>query len=140
MGLVSFVFTKFDAEKKKELQKGMQLKQDIIIKGVKVKKVGKTGEVIEIDFGARVDYSPDIARISIEGAATFVESPEDTKTIKASFDKNKKLPAKWGVNILNIILIRANIKILMLSQDLNLPPHIGMPTIGANHKVSEYIG
>ena len=141
MGLVNFGFKKISAERIKDNIKGAQAKQDLVLKNIGFRPVGKNkDELIELEFVMSVEYNPGIAKLVLEGVATFVESAENTALLKESYKKTKKLPAKWGLNMLNIVLIRSNIKLLALEQEINVPPHMQMPTLGAKAKVSDYIG
>lgn len=142
MSLVNFHFTKVEAERHNAEVKSYKIKQDLTISSVDITKVGKsTNEIIIVGFRIAVNYIPDFATLVLEGKATFVESPEGLKAIKDSYTKTKKLPGKWGIQVMNVILLRSTVRLLALAQDINVPPHIQLPMYSPKtKKANDYIG
>lgn len=142
MGLVNFHFTKIEAERHAVEVKSYKIKQDLTISSVELNKVGKSAnELVVVGFRVAVNYVPDFATLVLEGKATFVESPEGLKAIKESYTKNKKLPGKWGIQVMNVILLRSTVRFLTLAQDINVPPHIQLPLYTPKtKKANDYIG
>ena len=142
MSLVNFHFTKIEAERHAVEVKSYKIKQDLTVSSVEIAKAGKAAnEVITIGFRVKISYVPEFATLALEGKAVFIEPPEGLKLIKESYTKNKKLPAKWGLQVMNIILLRSTVKLLTLAQDINVPPHIQLPMYTPKtKKANDYIG
>lgn len=143
MALIRLNFTKINAERKKFEKKEYKVKQDLVIKNVTITSLGQSKDsgVITVDFAVKVSYAPDFAEIVLEGLAAFTEPPEGMKLIKETYEKKKKLPAKWGMDAMNVIMLRSHVKILQIAQDIGVPPHIQLPIYASNAKKStDYIG
>ncbi len=131
MPIVGFNYTKILVEKKKPIRENIKVKNDMSISNIKKAEIAiaKQEGVLQVDFTYSADYQPNIAYLEIQGNLLFLDTPEETNKTLETWKKNKKLPSSIARQILNAILIKCSVKALSLSQDLNLPPHIRLPTI-----------
>lgn len=78
------------------------------------------------------------------GHVDYVGPEKEVKKMLADWKKDKRnLDFESVRTILNLVLIKCNIKALELSQQVNLPPHLAMPLMGkqeAKKGAEQYIG
>ena len=132
MPIIASNFDKFVAEKKKTLE--APIKVDSGVKIIDIKKeelnVGGTAEaVLKIDYDFTVKYDPKQAEIVIEGHLLYAESTKKVEEILKNWKKTQKFDPEVAQLIMNNILIKCNIKALLLSQEIGLPPHIRLPMV-----------
>ena len=132
MGIISFGFTKIDAEKKGVAKGGGNVNSNVQIKDVKDSDISfgsKKESGIKIDFEYSAKFNQNIGHVILEGSIIFMDDIKKIKEIKDSFKKSKKLPDKVMGVVLNTILARSNIEALLISRELNLPPTMPMPRV-----------
>jgi len=142
MPIVGFNYDKISIERKNQIKQNISVKNDMKIEDIKQVKIPiakKEEEVLQFNFRYSTEYRPNIAHIEIKGHILFLDKLEETKKIMNEWKKTKKLPANIMGQIINTILIKCGIKALSLSQDLNLPPHIRIPTLAPKVKKEDYI-
>jgi hypothetical protein len=61
-----------------------------------------------------------------------IESKESKEVLKQW--KDKKLPEEFRLNIFNVILKKVSLKALQFEEELNLPPHIPLPSFKPSDK------
>jgi hypothetical protein len=130
MKVVGFNFTKMSVEKLKEGDGEFKIKTGIEvpeINPVKVNFLKGEEELIEAKFLYTVNYTPDIAKVELEGGIIFSLESKLAKQILKDW-KKKKLNENFRVGLFNIISRKASLKALELEDELNLPLHISMPT------------
>ena len=81
----------------------------------------------------------------MNGYLNYLDKEEELNKLTGQWKKEKKLPVGMTSLVLNTVLTRANIKALMLSQEVNLPPQIQLPKAVPSEMVEEvkkedYIG
>ena len=143
MPVVGFNFDRILVEKMNPIKKGIQVKNNMSIKNVEQQELllgDKKEDVLKFSFEFSSNYEPKIGLVSIKGHILFLDKPEDIKKIMADWKKKKNIPQSLTAHLLNMVLMRCNVKTLILSQEVNLPPHIRLPTINPKSKSSEYIG
>lgn len=143
MPIVGFNFDKIVVEKTNPVSGNVQVKNDMSIKEVDQQELilGKKKEdVLKFSFEFSSKYEPKIGLVSIKGHILFMDESAEIKKIMDGWKKKKFLPQVLMTHLLNTVLVRCNVKTLILSQDVNLPPHIRLPTISPKSKASEYIG
>lgn len=144
MPIVGFNFDKILVEKLNPIEGQVKVKRDLLIKDIKKQELSlgskKKEELLKFDFEFSVKYEPKIGNIIIDGHILFIDEPSELKKIFDSWKKNKDLAPNLMALLLNTALIRCNIKALSLIQDINLPPHIQLPTINPKSRASDYIG
>lgn len=143
MPIVGFNFDKITVEKTNPIKGRVQVKNNMAIKNVEQNELilGKKKEnVLKFSFEFSSKYEPDIGLIDIKGHILFMEEPDEVKKIMDGWKKKKFIPQDLMAFLLNTVLVRCNIKTLVLSNDVNLPPHIRLPTISPKSDASQYIG
>jgi len=143
MPVVGFNFDKMSIERISPIKAGISVKNDLSIKDVKKEEVNigaKKESAIKFDFEFSSSYEPKIAKIILQGHILFMEDEKELKKILDDWKKKKDIDKKIASQIINMALIKSNIKALHLSQDMNLPPHIRLPTINPQSNAKDYIG
>lgn len=143
MPIVGFNFDSINIEKKGHIKGRVQVKNNMSIKNVEQQELifGKKKEdVLKFSFEFSSNYEPKIGVIDIKGHILFMESPAEVKKIMDGWKKKKIIPQDLMGFLLNSALVRCNIKALIYAQEVNLPPHIRLPTIKPRSDVNQYIG
>lgn len=143
MPIVGFNFDRIMVSKHKQIEPNMQIKQDVAIVDVKEEKL-PTGsanlEGLKFDFKFTLNYEPKVGETNISGFIYYLEDSKQVKEIIKSWKKDKSIPKPITAEIINMVLYRCSIKALMLSQEVNLPPHVPMPRVSEKSKAKDYIG
>jgi hypothetical protein len=135
--IVGFGFTKLSAEKNANSKGKIEINNNVTIKSVEEADVplGRDKQAaLKIVFNFISKYSPDMGSINFEGEIIYMADGKKGKEIVASWKKDKKLPKDLMAPILNTVLTRCNIKALILSQEVNLPPPIPLPKVSLEPK------
>ncbi len=144
MPIVGFNFDKILIERIKPVEGQVRVKRNMSIKDIKKQELAlgpkKKEELLKCDFEFSINYEPGLGNIMITGHILFMEDPPELKKLFDGWKKNKELPPNLTSLLLNTALLRCNIKALGLIQDVNLPPHMQLPTINPKSKASDYIG
>jgi len=131
MKIIGFNFNKISIERFSDKLKDLKINSNIDIKNVaqlKQELFHTKEEIIEVKFGYGVDYSPNIAKISLAGnIILLVDSKTAKKFIKEW--KNKKIPEEHKLTIFNVVMKKANLKSIQLEDEMNLPLHINLPSV-----------
>jgi len=143
--IVNFVFDKISAEKTGKIVGNVNINHNFNIKGVEKTDISFQGSkpALKILFDFKVDYEPKIGNIEMNGHIIYYESEEEINKVMDLWKKEKKLSMGLTTLVANTILSKANVKALMLSQEVNLPPQIQLPKVTpakSDSKRSEYIG
>jgi len=142
MPVIGINLRQIDARKIKEITGAVKVDNSTNLKDVKEQELpvlGRKGLVIGFEF--KSDYilnNKSVAEIIIEGDVLFVDEKQD-EVLKYWKDK-KKLPEDVNLQAINTVLRRCLIKALDLSQELQLPPPIGLPFASKKSEDSRYIG
>ena len=142
MPIVGFNFDKSLVEKSNKITGPVQVKNDMQIVCVNKEKVElnkRSDETLRVDFAFTSKYEPNLGKMLFNGHILYIDEPNELKKLFDSWAKEKKIPPQLMTQIINTILVRCTIKALAYSQDVNLPPHIRLPTIMPKVKVSDYI-
>tara|TARA_Y100000310_G_scaffold318969_1_gene373663 strand:- start:755 stop:1207 length:453 start_codon:yes stop_codon:yes gene_type:complete len=150
MPIVGFNFDKFHVERKKPLEPPIKVDSGIKILDVKKEDLelsdGKKQSVLRFDYDFTVTYAPNQAEILINGHLILFEPKEKLESILGEWKKTQKFDVEITQMVMNNILLRCNIKALLLGQEVGLPPHIRLPVVqpsqkpDASKKAEEYIG
>ena len=130
MKVIGFNFTKISVEKLKESGGDFKIKTGIEIpeiNQVKENILKGNEELIEAKFIYSVNYTPDIAKVELEGGIVFSLEPKLAKQILKDW-KKKKLNEDFKYALFNIISRKSSLKALELEDEMNLPLHISMPS------------
>lgn len=130
MAIIGTTFGKIVAERKKGFVPNTKIETRPSIKEVKrteISGLGPNVEALEIEFGLESAFEPDVGNINIEGSILY--ATEDAKKLESSWKKDKNLPDVMKVELLNHILKKASVQALMLSDTLQLPPIVRLPSV-----------
>ena len=125
--LVGSKFTKLDAERKQNFTGKLTLNTNIKIK--KLEKTEELKDTLKISYSFEVDYG-DLGGITIEGILFISTNSKLIKDLLKSWN-NKKFDTPEHIQITNLIIQKASIKAFELEEELGLPIHIRLPTLGA---------
>jgi len=145
MGIVSFVFEKMSAEKTGRITDKVDINHNFNITNVEKTEVVIEGKkpALKLSFDFNVNYEPNIGNISMNGNLVYFDKEEEITKLLAQWKKSKNLSIGITSLVANTILLKSNIKALMLSQEVNLPPQIQLPKVvpSESKKVEgDYIG
>ena len=111
---------------------------------IKVNSTPKISEMKEVDipslkkkalslgFEFVTKYEPPIGEIKLKGELIYLA--EKNAPILAQWKKNKSMPEKVSVEVLNHLFRRCLLKMANLADDLQLPPPINIPIARAQPK------
>ena len=131
MRLVGFNFNKINIEKFSDKIEDLKINTDMGISEINEVKSDffKTKEeLIGIKFTYGINYDPDFAKIELVGDVLLAIESKMAKDILKQW-KNKKIPEDFRIILFNIILKKSNLKALQLEDEMNLPPHISLPSL-----------
>ena len=131
MKIIGFNFNKVCIERFSDNLKGLKTSTSIDIENVKQLKqelFHTKEEVIEVKFSYNVNYSPDIAKISLSGHIILLIDPKTAKKFTKEW-KNKKIPEEYKFIIFNVIMKKSTLKSIQLEDEMNLPLHISLPSL-----------
>ena len=144
MPIVGFHLEKTLAERNQKLQKGMKATHNITITSVQNENIemGKSTKKpgLKFSFEYGVDYQPKIGKVSIEGSILYLDDEKVVKGILDGWKKNKNINQEFAAQILNTAIVRCTIKALSMAQEVNLPPHMPIPTVTPKSREQNYIG
>lgn len=132
MKLLGFNFSKISGEKNSIEFKNHKIETNVDISEIKVvdSSLLTSNEVVmAVNFTFSLRYVPDIAKMIFEGSILISEDSKTSKELLKDWEA-KKLPAGFKLNIFNIVLKKCHIRALSLEEELNLPTHIKLPTLG----------
>jgi len=137
MTIVSFNFTKIEAEKK-EVSKGkINISNNVTIEKVEEKDLSlgsQKQKVLNFTFQFTSKYSPDAGNIKLVGNVLYMEDSKKVKEVLDDWKKDKKLPKDIMTKVLNVVLNKSNVQALILSDHVNLPPPIPLPKVQTQPK------
>src|SRR3989338_7332504 len=137
MTIISFNFTKIEAEKKETGKGKINISNNVAITDVGEKDLSLGNEkqkVLSFTFEFTSKYEPNVGSIKLVGDVLYMDESKKVKQILDDWKKDKKLPKEIMAGILNTILNRSNVQALILSQDVNLPPPILLPKVQVEQK------
>ncbi len=143
MPVLSIEFNKILVERYKQLEPPIKIESNLKITDIKKDSftlAQKKEPVLLLNFEFSLDYAVKQALLLITGIIVYHSSPKEIEKLFNEWQKNKKFDPDIMQEILNTILIRCNIKALLLSQELGLPPHIHLPLIQKKPAPNDYIG
>jgi hypothetical protein len=134
MPIIGLNFDKIGAKKDNKITGKIQIKNNVDIKNVEQEKlsVSSSDDILKISFEFKSSYEPEVGAIQLNGHILYMDDPKKIDGIMEEWKKNKSLGKEISPLIINSILAKCNIKALILSQDINLPPHVRLPALKAN--------
>lgn len=140
MAITGIVFDKFLVERLKDIEAPLKINSNISVTDVgREKSPEKDKASLRFDFVFGLDYTPKQAVVELRGHLLFAEKEKEIDRIYSGWKKTKKIDPSLMEKVMNAMLFRCNIKALLLSQELGLPPHIRMPTLAARGRAN-YMG
>tara|TARA_Y100000310_G_scaffold326956_1_gene392604 strand:+ start:963 stop:1433 length:471 start_codon:yes stop_codon:yes gene_type:complete len=130
MPVTGFTFTKIQADRKGgKVTKELDIKPNITIKNVEEDKEQSQGEdkVLKVDFLLDVNYEPDVAAIIIGASVSYTDKAKIIDDVLKKQNEDKKVDDKIINETLGIFQINAHIKVLELTRQMSVPPHIRLP-------------
>jgi hypothetical protein len=134
MPVIGLSFSSIQAKKEGgAIQQEVKVNSTPMIQNVKEVTVPTlTKKALSIQFEFLTRYDPGFATISIEGSIMYLA--DKNKPILDEFEKNKRLPEKTSLEILNYLFRHCLLKASILADDLQLPPPMPMPKITPKKK------
>lgn len=132
MTIVGFNLNKILVEKKGPIKGKVNIGNNVKITNLEEQdlNLGKAkAKGLKYSFEFVSKYEPGIGEIKLNGDVLSIEDEKKVKELIASWKKDKKISADVMTVLLNTILSKCNIKALILSQEINLPPPIPMPKV-----------
>jgi len=131
MAIVGLSFNSLDAKRDKEQRIRAEIKVNSVprinnVKEVTISTLGNK-KVLSMAFEFVTNYDPRVGEIKIGGDLLYMT--EDNKKLLKQWEKEKKLPEKPSLEILNYLFRRCLLKVSNIAEDLQLPPPLPMPTI-----------
>ncbi|QQG39538.1 MAG: hypothetical protein HYS81_04120 [Candidatus Aenigmatarchaeota archaeon] len=141
MPVVGIGIRKIEASRNELSERGMGVGQSPHVKDMKKTKIDALGaEGLEISYEYVFDYKGAdrkklIANITFSGEAVYLpEKGDDLEELLAKWKKEKRVPSKIFVPVVNTIIRRCVSRALVLAEDLNLPPPINIPIVRIEKK------
>lgn len=134
MSIVSISFSKIEAEKSKPTQGKVNVVNNVGIKKLEKAslQMGNTKQdSLKFSFEFSSKTEPSIGSILIEGDVIFVAEKQVVEDAVKAWDDKKPIDQELLTPVLNGILKRCNVEALVLSQTMNLPSPIKLPTVSA---------
>ena len=135
MTVISFNFTKINAERNKGARGKLNISNNVSIKEVKIfdLKLGKNEEkALKFDFKFEAVYDPKIGNIELLGEVVYLGKEETIKEAEKQWKKDKKVPKEIIEEVMSGILSKCNIEALLMSREIGLPPPIPLPKVKSN--------
>ncbi len=132
MTIIGFNFKEISVARKEGIKGKINIKNNVAISDVKEQDLNlgdKKQSALRFVFEFSSVYEPDFGTISLIGDLIFMESSAKTKEIIDEWKKNKRVSKDIMAGILNSVLTKCNIEALILSQAVNLPPPIPLPSV-----------
>jgi hypothetical protein len=130
MRIIGFNFTKIDAEKFSNNLKGLKISTNIDISDIKEVNADffkSKEDLIVIEFSYTINYSENIAKLYFKGNMILSLDPKEAKELLDKW-KNKEISENLRLTIFNTILKKSTLKAISVEEELNLPPHIPLPS------------
>jgi len=131
MRVVGFNFSKINIEKFSDKIENLKINTNMGISDiieVKPDFFKTKEELIGIKFTYNINYDPDFAKIELVGDVLIAVELKIAKDILKQW-KDKKIPEDFRIILFNIILKKCNLRALQLEDEMNLPPHISLPSL-----------
>lgn len=134
MSIVSISFSKISAEKHKPIQGKVNVANNVAIK--KIEKadfvIGDTKQdCLKFSFEFTSKTEPEIGEILFTGDVIFLAKKETVTETIETWEAKKPLQAEIITPVINAVLKKCNIEALVLSQTINLPAPLKLPSVSA---------
>lgn len=144
MPIVGFNYDDISASKGEKIDiANLKIDHALNIKNVSIEQTtlaDQKQDLMKFSFEFVIDYQPSYGKITLQGHILYTDDNKKLKEVEKQWKKDKKLPEDVTQLILNTILIRSNVKSLMLAQEIGLPPHIPLPIVRPNQAMPQAQG
>lgn len=140
MTILGFNFNEIKVSKKEGVKGNINIKNNVAIVDIKEQDLNlgdKSQSALKFAFEFSSKYDPNVGEIILGGDVLFMESSDKTKKMLEDWKKSKKVPKDIMAGILNTVLSKCNIEALVLSQKVNLPPPIPLPSVRTEEKAEK---
>ncbi|MEK6864373.1 MAG: hypothetical protein AABX27_03720 [Nanoarchaeota archaeon] len=132
MAIAGINFDKILVEKLKPIEAPLKINSNLSLTDItKEKDTEKGSALLRFDFVFNLDYSPKQAVVEIKGHIFLRDKEKQVDDIISTWKKTKKVSPALAEQVVNVALLKSNIKALILSQEFGLPPHIKFPTVAS---------
>lgn len=132
MVIVGFGFSKMMVERTSPIKGKVNIKNNVGIKSVEKTDLmlgSAKQDGLRFVFEFTTSYEPKIGEIFISGDVIDLQPEKKVEEVIKDWKKDKKVEAAIMTPILNTVLSKCNVQALLLSKDINLPPHIPLPKV-----------
>lgn len=149
MPIVGFNIKKIDAVKEGALKQGMKIENNVGVTEIKEEGLtlpnGTSESVLKVSYSFNANYTPNIGHVKFNGEVVYAGGKEEMDKILGNWKKDKKIDPELMTLFMNFIMLRCNIKAFVYAQDVELPPHLKLPSVKANlgksdKESKDYIG
>lgn len=131
MPIVGLSFDSVEAKRDKEQRIRTEIKVNSVprinsVKEVTISSLGNK-KVLSLAFEFVTNYNPRVGEIKIGGDLLYMT--DDNKKLLKQWEKDKKLPEKPSLEILNYLFRKCLLKVSNIAEDLQLPPPLPMPRV-----------
>ncbi len=137
MPVVGLGFDKLIADKKKPVKAPLKINSNLVVTDL---VQGEEKSVLKFKYEFKLNYDPDIAELVIGGHVLYTDKEKTLSNIMKEWKKNKKVDPEIVKKVINVAIVRSNMKAIILAEQVSLPPHIKFPTVAGKGKQSNYIG
>ena len=125
--LVGSRITKISGEREPEFNGKLSINTNIQI--LSYEKAKEAKDTLKVSYKLEVDYA-ELGKVFVNGILFISTDSKTVKDIQKSW-KDKKFDTPEQITITNLIIRKASIKAFSLEEELGLPLHIQLPTLGA---------
>jgi len=132
MRLVGFEFRKVSIERFKISAENLKFNTKIDISSIEELKSDlfkSREELLKVNFSYLVLYEPELAKLELTGHIILSVEPRLAREVLKGW-KDKQTPEEFRTFMFNAILRKSNIRALQLEDEMGLPPHIPLPSVG----------
>jgi hypothetical protein len=139
MRLIGFNFQKVSIERFKDQPDNLKTNTNIDISSIEPLKsdiIRTREDLVKVDFVYTVLYEPEFAKLELKGNIILAVDPRIAKDVLKGW-KDKDNLEEFRMFMFNVILRKSNIKALELEDELNLPPHLPLPSLNKDNLKQE---
>jgi len=142
MAITGLNFTKLSVDKTQPVKAPLKINSGLSVKKLEKADIpdAKGDLTLRFDFEYNLKYDPKIAEMIIQGNVLYTGKEKEMQAILKEWKKNKKVDPNLVKAVINVALVRCNMKAIMLAEQVSLPPHIRFQTISSKKGKSSYIG
>ena len=136
MPIIGLSFNNFEGKRDKEQNLRAEIKVNSVprineVKEVSIPSIGNK-KVLSLAFEFVTNYDPNVGEVKIGGDLLYMA--DNNAAILKEWKKDKKLPEKSSLEVLNYLFRRCLLKVSNIAEDLQLPPPIPMPRVKPKEK------